>query len=94
MAFHAYETDDDIHGMREQLASLTARFNGRGGGRVGGRLGKRGGRGFDPSTGSRSCYECGKQGHLCPNCLDLPRNKKKLDKAKVQMIMQDQLSLS
>ena len=70
-----------MHGMREQLASLAARFNGKGGTRGGGRFGRGGGRGLDSSIDTRSCYECGKQGHLRPNCPDLPMNKKKLDKA-------------
>ena len=80
--FPAYETNDsDIHGMREQLASLTARFNGSGGRRRGGRHGMGGGRGLEPSTETTLCYKCGKQRHLRPRCPDLPRNKKKLDKA-------------
>ena len=67
--------------MREQLASLTARFNGKGGGKEGSRHGWGGGRTLDPSTDTLSCYECGKQGHLRPNCPGLPGNKKKLNKA-------------
>ena len=81
-AFPAYETgDENLQGMREQLASLTARFIGRGGGKGGSRHRRGGGRPFDPFTDTRSCYECGKQGHLRPKCPDLPMNKKKLNKA-------------
>ncbi len=77
-AFPAFQTDDDdMQGVLDQLASLTARFSGRGGGRGGGRIGRGGGRGVD----ARSCYECGKQGHLRPNCPELPKNKNKHDKA-------------
>jgi hypothetical protein len=81
-AFPAYESDDDnMQGMREQLASLTTRFNGKGGSRGGSRFGRGGGRCLDPSIDTMSCYKCGKHGNLRPNCPDLPKNKKKLDKA-------------
>ncbi len=85
-AFAADQSDDNMESMREQLASLTARFNGRGG--RGGRGGRRGGRSSaspDHSTETRSCYECGKPGHVRPNCPDLPRNKKKHDNAEGQI---------
>jgi hypothetical protein len=71
---------DDMEAMREELASLTARFNGKGG------IGSRGGRGgrrnsTDNSSDTRTCYECGKPRHVRPDCPDHQRNKKKHDNA-------------
>jgi hypothetical protein len=34
---------------------------------------------WDSQLGTRECYECGKVGHIRPDCPELPRNKKKHD---------------
>jgi hypothetical protein len=75
-AFLAYDTNETAENMQEvlqHLASLTARFSGKGGSGGGDRLGRGGGKGGE----TRSCYECGKKGHLRPNCPELPKNKNK-----------------
>jgi hypothetical protein len=45
------------------------------------KVGKRGGKGmgssWDSQSDTRECYECGKIGHICTDCSDLPWNKKK-----------------
>jgi hypothetical protein len=77
--------NEDMESMREQLASLAARFNGRGG--RNGRGCRGGGRSSTPTdhiTETRTCYECGKPGHVRPNCPDLPRNKKRNDNSERQ----------
>jgi len=81
-AFVANGANDDMESMREQLASLTARFNGKNG--RNGRGGRGGGRTSTPTdhnTEARTCYECGKPGHVRLNCPELPRNKKRHDNA-------------
>jgi hypothetical protein len=74
---------DDMEVMREQLASFTTRFNGKDG--RGGRSGLGSKRNStDNSTETRTCYECGKLGHVRLDYPDLPRNKKKHDNAEGQ----------
>ena len=73
---------EDMESMREQLASITARFTSRSG--KNGRGGQREGRNStlaDHSAETRTCYECGKPRHVRPNCPDLPRNNMRHDNA-------------
>ena len=81
VAFPGTTNFDDSGSIYEQLAALTTELRNmrrpgssskRGRGRGRGR-----GSSWDSQPKTRECYECGKTGHIRPDCPDLPRNKKK-----------------
>ena len=66
------KANEEFRILQEQLAALSAEFrNDRRGGRGG-----RGGRGSRKNSieGTRTCYGCGKKGHIRPNCPDLHKS--------------------
>jgi hypothetical protein len=92
MAFPAYdtnETDENMQKVLQHLASLTARFSGKGGSRGGDRLGRGGGMGGE----TRSCYECGKKGTFVQTAPSSPGTRIRTRiRQKIQTTTQGQLS--